>query len=266
MVAELERLRDEYNVGYFEFWDELFLSNLKFVRAFFEIYQERIRLPFSINSRVEVMNEQFCRTAAEAGCHTIWFGIESGDEGFRARMLGRKMSNQQVIDAAENCRKAGIFRLTFNIVGAPLETAQSMRKTLELNKRIAPEFFFFFPYIPLRGTPLYKVAEQEGLLLKEKKNLHYLSAVNDRQFTLNMKECPDLLTQEEYNKICKEMLAFQEANNRLSYTEGNAMEEPATVQDKSFQLVEDAPAPAQAVLAEEQKKSVFSEVRGFFSR
>ena len=32
MVAELERLRDEYDVGYFEFWDELFLSNLKFVK------------------------------------------------------------------------------------------------------------------------------------------------------------------------------------------------------------------------------------------
>lgn len=264
MVAELERLRDEYKVGYFEFWDELFLSNLKFVRTFFEIYKARIRLPFSINSRVEVMNEEFCRTAAEAGCHTIWFGIESGDEEFRAKMLGRKMSNQQVIDAADNCRKAGIFRLTFNIVGAPLETATSMRKTLELNKRIAPEFFFFFPYIPLRGTPLYNIAEREGLLRKEKKNLHYLSAVNDRQFTLNMKERPDLLTEAEYNEICQQMLTFQEANNRLSYTEGNAMEQ-ATMEDKSFQLVEEAPT-VEPVVAAKQKKSVFSEVRGFFSR
>ena len=141
-----------------------------------------------------------------------------------------------------------------------------MRKTLELNKRIAPEFFFFFPYIPLRGTPLYKIAEQEGLLIRHKKNLHYLSAVNDRKFTLNMKERPELLTQDEYNEICMEMLAFQEANNRLSYTEGNAMEEPATVQDKSFQLVEDAPPAVEPAVATEQKKSLFSEVRGFFSR
>jgi len=266
MVDELERLRDQYNVGYFEFWDELFLSNLKFVRAFFEIYKERIRLPFSINSRVEVMNEEFCHTAAEAGCHTIWFGIESGDEEYRARMLGRKMTNEQVIRAADNCRKAGIFRLTFNIVGAPLETAANMRKTLELNRRIAPEFFFFFPYIPLRGTPLYKIAEKQGLLLKQKKNLHYLSAVNDREFTLNMKERPELLTQDEYNEICQEMLAFQQANNRLSYTEGNAMEEPARIEDKSFQLVEETPPPPENLVAAKQEKSIFSEVRGFFSR
>ncbi len=264
MVAELERLRDEYNVGYFEFWDELFLSNLKFVRAFFELYKERIHLPFSINSRVEVMNEEFCKTAAEAGCHTIWFGIESGDEDYRSRMLGRKMKNEQVIAAADNCKKAGINRLTFNIVGAPLETAENMRQTLKLNQRIAPEHFFFFPYIPLRGTPLYDIAEKEGLLLDTKKNLHYLSAANDRQFTLNMKERPELLTQEEYNEICMEMLAFQERNNRLTYADED--EAPATVEDKSFTLVEDTePQPAPVPVTEE-KSGFVKGVINFFGR
>ena len=144
------------------------LSNLKFVRAFLEIYKERIGLPFSINSRVEVMNEEFCQTAAEAGCHTIWFGIESGDEEYRANMLGRKMKNQQIIDAADNCKKAGINRLTFNIVGAPLETAANMRETLKLNQRIAPEHFFFFRTFRCAGR-LYNIAKKEGLLLETKK-------------------------------------------------------------------------------------------------
>ena len=242
MVDELTRLRDKYGVGYFEFWDELFLSNLKFVRAFFPLYGEQIGLPFSINSRVEVMSEAFCKTAADAGCHTIWFGIESGDEEFRAKMLGRKMTNKQVIEAAANCKKAGINRLTFNIVGAPLETAENMRKTLELNKTIAPEHFFFFPYIPLRGTPLYNIAKEEGLLLSSKRELHYLSAANDQQFIMNMKEQPELLTQEDYNDLCMEMLAFQQANNRLSYEDGPGGETAtATVEDKSFSFVEAAP-------------------------
>ena len=245
MVDELIRLRDKYNVGYFEFWDELFLSNLKFVRAFFALYKEQLHLPFSINSRVEVMGEDFCKLAADAGCHTIWFGIESGDEEYRSKFLGRKMKNEQVIAAAENCKRAGINRLTFNIVGAPLETAANMRETLKLNQLISPEHFFFFPYIPLRGTPLYEMAKKEGLLDIEKKNLHYLSAVNDKVFTLNMKERPDLLSAEEYNEICQEMLAFQTANNRLTYSDdefdsGDAAS--ASVNDKSFSLVADAPA------------------------
>ncbi|MEX2131523.1 MAG: radical SAM protein [Pseudohongiellaceae bacterium] len=247
MVTELERLRDTYGVGYFEFWDELFLSNLKFVKLFFALYRERIHLPFSINSRVEVMNEEFCRSAADAGCHTIWFGIESGDEKYRGEMLGRRMKNPQIVEAAENCKKAGINRLTFNIVGMPLETAANMRETLALNQRIKPEHFFFFPYIPLRGTPLYDVAKREGLLLPNKKNLHYLSAANDRQFTLNMKEMPELLSQVEYNQICLEMYAFQEANNRLSYADDNQAAEPARVEDKSFSLTDDTDPVQKAV-------------------
>jgi radical SAM superfamily enzyme YgiQ (UPF0313 family) len=286
MVNELIRLRDTYGVGYFEFWDELFLSNLKFVNVFFELYKEQVRLPFSINSRVEVMSEAFCRTAADAGCHTIWFGIESGDEEYRGKMLGRRMKNQQIIEAADNCKKAGINRLTFNIVGMPLETAANMRETLKLNQRIAPEHFFFFPYIPLRGTPLYEVAEREGLLLPNKKNLHYLSAANDRHFTLNMKEQPDLLTAEEYNAICMEMLAFQEANNRLDLTDGLQVEVDQTpprqpagsgaramVEDKSLTLTESAESPLTAVppVAESpatahraKPTSVLSSIRNLF--
>ncbi|PCH59245.1 MAG: hypothetical protein COC19_07365 [SAR86 cluster bacterium] len=290
MINELIRLRDKYGVGYFEFWDELFLSNLKFVRAFFKVYQEKIRLPFSINSRVEVMSEEFCQTAADAGCHTIWFGIESGDQEFRTKMLNRKMTNQQVIDAAINCKKAGINRLTFNIVGMPLESADNMRETLKLNKLIAPEHFFFFPYIPLRGTPLYNKAKELGLLLNNKKNMHYLSAANDKQFTLNMKENPELLNAQDYNDICMEMLAFQEANNRLSYTPKGSNENPtpnkvkATVEDKSFSMVADeevvadkvtsdvsstvaaletAAAPESA--ASEKPKSLLSNIKSLFS-
>lgn len=217
MVNELIRLRDLYGVEYFEFWDELFLSNLKFVRAFLALYQDQIRLPFSINSRVEVMNEQFCKTAADAGCHTIWFGIESGDERYRSEMLGRKMTNEAVIAAAENCKRAGINRLTFNIVGKPLETAENMRQTLALNKLIAPEHFFFFSYIPLRGTPLYERAKQEALLLPDSKNLQYLASANDRPFRLNLKECPERLSATEYDSICVEMLGFQAQNNRLNF-------------------------------------------------
>jgi radical SAM superfamily enzyme YgiQ (UPF0313 family) len=257
MVDELIRLRDKYGVGYFEFWDELFLSNLKFVNAFFELYKEQVGLPFSINSRVEVMNEKFCEKAAAAGCHTIWFGIESGDETYRSKMLGRKMTNDQVIAAAENCKKAGINRLTFNIVGMPLETAENMRQTLELNRIIAPEFFFFFNYIPL-----HEVAEREGLLMHDKKSLHYLSGALNRRFLLNLKENPELLPQDEFESICFEMLDFQEKNNRLSFADGQdapriiKIDEPVVLAPVDTVVLEQ--------LASKSERSLMGNLRGLF--
>jgi len=218
LVDELIRLRDKYGVGYFEFWDELFLSNLKFVRAFLALYKEQLRLPFSINSRVEVMSEDFCKTVAEAGCSTIWFGIESGDEEYRKRMLGRKMTNQQIISAAENCKNAGINRLTFNITGMPMETAKNMRNTLALNRKIEPEHFYFFNYIPLRGTPLYESAKKVDLLLTQDRDLLYIGEHGDNyKYRLNLKEQNELLNAEEYNEICHEMYDFQQRNNRVNY-------------------------------------------------
>lgn len=217
-IEELCRLRDRYAVDYFEFWDELFLSNMKFAYQFLELYRKQIGLPFSVNSRVEKMDEQFCRTAREAGCHTIWFGIESGSEVYRQTYLGRRMTNAQIITASDNARKYGIRRLTFNIAGMPFETKAHLLETLELNRSISPDFFFFFPYIPLRGTPLYDIAKQHDLLLA-KTAQDYLEGSRSGAFHLNIKEHAGGMTNEEFQEVCMQMADFQMVNNRLDMDE-----------------------------------------------
>ena len=54
-----------------------------------------------------------------------------------------------------------------------------------------------------------------------------------------MKERPELLTADEYNEICMEMLEFQEKNNRLTYSDSEDGMCEASVDDKSFSLVEE---------------------------
>ena len=112
---------------------------------------------------------------------------------------------------------------------------------------------------------MYNTAKQEGLLITNKRNLHYLSAANDRKFTLNMKEQPELLTATEYNDICMEMLQFQETNNRLSYSESEEGE--ASVEDKSFSLVEDKLDSTQQIsslVARQQSSGLIETVKNLF--
>jgi len=161
------------------------------------------------------MDEKFCETAAAAGCHTIWFGIESGCEEYRINRLGRKMTNNEILTAAANAEKFGISRLTFNIVGMPFENKKNMLKTLELNRAIRPEFFYFFGYIPLRGTPLYEFAKQSDLL-DDSKAAHYQEGLASGVYRLNIKEHDEGVTNEEFNEICHQMQAFQNQNNRLN--------------------------------------------------
>lgn len=214
LIVELCRLRDLYNVEFFEFWDEMFLSNIKYAWHFLKLYKKKIGLPFSINSRVEKMDEKFCQTAKEAGCHIIWFGIESGSEQYRKQYLKRTMTNDQIIEAAKNARKTGIRRLTFNIVGMPFETRENMLETLEINRLIQPEYFFFFPYIPLNGTQLYEIAKTSNLLLDNTAE-HYLEGLNKGVFRLNIREHPEGVSNKTFNEVCQEMLQFSNENNHL---------------------------------------------------
>lgn len=216
LIEELCRLRDRYRVSYFEFWDELFLFNMKYVYDFLELYKKHLHLPFSITSRVEKMDEEFCNTAREAGCHAMWFGIESGSESYRHKYLNRKMTNEQIVWAAENARKAGIHRVTLNMVGMPFETRENMMETLELNRIIRPEVFQFFPFMPLRGTALYELAEREGLLLDAVPG-DFGSSGRTGRYCMNLKPHAGSVSSEEFDEICHLMAKFQGETNRIDF-------------------------------------------------
>lgn len=216
LIGELKMLRDKYAVEYFEFLDELFMVNIKHSLAFLERYGAEIGLPFSINARVEKMDDNFCRVARAAGCQNIWFGLESGSERYRTDKLGRKMKNEDILRAAENAKRHGIRRLTFNIVGMPFESLHDAEETLALNRAIAPEFFYFFTYLPLEGTPLYDFARHNNLLLSEGTvSAEYLKGLRTQEFAMNLREHEGGMTTTEFNDICRRMAKFMQENNRL---------------------------------------------------
>jgi radical SAM superfamily enzyme YgiQ (UPF0313 family) len=208
-VDELVRLKERYSIEYFVFWDELFFRDIPYVLELFELYHEKVNLPFSVTSRIEVMDEELCAKAAAAGCDAIYFGLESGNEEYRRKYLKRFERNETILHAAENCRKAGIKRLTFNIIGMPFETRDQMLDTLAINRLMQPEFFYFFIYIPLKGTKLYDVAEQADLLYDTLNNRNYVEGVYAQRSRMNIKHANGAATEDEFNEVRSMMVDFQ---------------------------------------------------------
>lgn len=213
-LDELLRLKNKYYIEYFEFWDELFLGDLTYAFKFFERYKDKINLPFSIVSRIEVMDYELCEKAAKAGCEAIYFGLESGNEEYRRKYLKRFDKNEQVLLAAENCKKVGINRVIFNIIGMPFETKSQMLDTLELNKQINPEYFYIFTYIPLKGTKLYDIAEENGLLYESLRTIHYIDNMYTGRAKMNIKQVGDSATEEEFNEVCKLLVEYQDTRQK----------------------------------------------------
>ena len=209
LIEELDRLKHRYAVQYFQFMDEMFLYNIKYSLRFFELYADRIHLPFSIFAHVERMDKDLCCTAAKAGCHSMWFGVESGSESYRRHYLNRAMSNELIMEAAENARQCGIRRLVFNMIGMPFETPSDMWKTLELTRKIRPELTVYGQYLPLPGTPLYGIAKDNDLLLDPSENRQMWSLGN-----LNIKEHPGGATARELTEVVEEIMCYLSENNR----------------------------------------------------
>lgn len=210
LVAELARLRDRYGVDFFQFWDEEFLYDATYVRALLTAYQRGVARPFSLFARPETMTDELCALAAASGCHSMWFGVESGSESYRRRFLERRMSNARLLAAAETARRHGIKRMIFAMVGLPYETADDVRETLALCRAIDAELTIVSQFVPFPGTPLHALCRDGDLLLDP--------SVEQRVWplgTLNLKEHPGALDGPTMRLLADEIMdALGEWNRR----------------------------------------------------
>ncbi|MCC6765148.1 MAG: B12-binding domain-containing radical SAM protein [Deltaproteobacteria bacterium] len=210
LVAELARLRDRYGVDFFQFWDEEFLYDAAYARDLLGAYRREVGLPFSLFARPETMTDELCALAAASGCHSMWFGVESGSEPYRRRRLDRRTSNARILDAAATARRHGIKRMIFAMVGLPFETADDVRATVELCRALDAELTIVSQFLPFPGTPLHELCRAHDLLLPPTAEQQVWPLG-----TLNVKEHPGGLDRATMRALADEIMgALDEWNRR----------------------------------------------------
>ena len=100
----------------------------------------------------------------KAGCVRVHMAIETGDPWLRKEILNRDISDEQILEAFAFLRKAGLKTLAFNMLGLPQETEETIRKTVDLNRRIRPDWIPVTLFQPFPGTALFRFCEERGLL------------------------------------------------------------------------------------------------------
>ncbi len=209
LVRELARLRDRYGVGFFQFWDEEFLYDARYARDLLAAYREEVAVPFSMFARPETMTDELCGLAAASGCHSMWFGVESGSETYRRRYLDRRMSNARILEAAATARRHGIKRMIFGMVGLPFESAADVRSTLDLCRAIDAELTIISQFLPFPGTPLYELCRANDLLLEPTAEQQVWPLG-----TLNVKEHPEGIGRDAMRSLADEIMTMLAHANR----------------------------------------------------
>jgi len=167
VMDEVEQVVSDYNPATIEFSDDLFTMNHKRVQVICKEYKKRrIDLPWACSSRVNTVSRTLLREMKRAGCHLIFYGIESGSQRILDAMR-KGITIRQIEETIKRTNQERIDTYGAFILGWPGETIQEINKTITFAKNLDLDFSQFSIATPYPGTFLYDKIKEEGLLTSE---------------------------------------------------------------------------------------------------
>jgi radical SAM superfamily enzyme YgiQ (UPF0313 family) len=118
---------------------------------------------------VDRVNYELLSKMRNSGCELISYGVESGSQKILDN-LNKKITIDQIREAFSMTKKAGIWTLAYAIIGAPGETWETVKGTIEFVKELDPEFAQFSFATPFPGTDLFDYAIKNNLMKDEDYN------------------------------------------------------------------------------------------------
>ncbi len=165
VIEELRYLYEKYGIREIEFLDDTFTLNRKrAVRIAKQIREEGLDISWSSSSRVDTFTDELARAMKKGGCHTIYFGIESGSQK-TLDFIGKGITPEQSISAVKKAKKHEIRALGAFVIGFPEETREDIEKTIKFSKKVGVDFAQFTIATPYPGTRLWKYALAKRLIL-----------------------------------------------------------------------------------------------------
>lgn len=146
------------------FEDNILPLNKRWFEEFCKKYAKEIRIPFAINSSANYINEETVRLLKLSGCESVNIGVETGNEVTRREILGKNISNREIIKAFDLLSRSGIKSASYNMVGLPFETSQDLLNTIKFNSRLKIEYSIAQIYYPYKKTALYELCKEKEML------------------------------------------------------------------------------------------------------
>jgi len=163
VANEVEEMINNYGTRVLYFREDNFTIKKKRVYGICDQFlKRRIKLKWLCESRVDHIDEDLLRHMHQAGCRSIWFGVESGSQRILDKMH-KDITLAQIKRAFRLCRKVGITPGASVMFGIPGETRAEMRQTLRFLLKISPEYVFFNPFLGIPGSAVFEEIETNNL-------------------------------------------------------------------------------------------------------
>ncbi|HEX9580989.1 MAG TPA: radical SAM protein [Gemmatimonadales bacterium] len=155
VAAELRELKDRVGPDHVWFADDIFGLTPGWIESFArEVKARGARLPFSMQSRVNLMTPRVVDALAEAGAEEVWLGVESGSQRILDAM-DKGTTVAQVRAATRQLRARGIRTGWFVQLGYRGEQWSDIVQTRDLVTDEWPDEVGVSVAYPLPGTKFF---------------------------------------------------------------------------------------------------------------
>lgn len=163
VITELSLINEITDSDHFAFLDDCLTLNKKWFSELLVKITE-LKLKWSLSSRIDTTHPEIFDRMKNAGCVSIYHGIESGNERIRA-LLGKNfhtsVTNDSIVHLVRKEIQSGLTATCSFMTGIPTETEQEMDETYKLAKLLKDcgakiQYWLMTPYPDIRAVNEFK--------------------------------------------------------------------------------------------------------------
>ena len=161
VAAEMSFVKQRFKPDHIWFADDIFGFRVDWVRDFSEATKSLdARIPFTIQTRADLISERMAGALSEAGCQEAWIGAESGSQRVLDAM-NKGTSVTEILLARKRLKAVGIRVGFFIQLGYMGEELGDILATRTLLDEARPDEIGVSVSYPLPGTKFYDLVKAQ---------------------------------------------------------------------------------------------------------
>lgn len=186
VMSEIQLLKDKYQVKSIMISDDTFSIRKERVAEFCTRFKTT-EMTFNCMANPNSVNREMMFNLKNGNCVSVHMGIENGNDNIRYNIMNRHFSKEQITNAFIWAREAGLKTASFNIIGVPGETRNTIKETIELNRRCKASLSQASIYYPFPHTKLGEFCRENNLISNRKIKSYFNDSILDLP-TISRKE------------------------------------------------------------------------------
>ena len=171
VVNELQFLKEKYGIRAVIFEDDnLLMAPNQYARKLFALMIERnLNLKWMGGAfALFLMTDDLLDLMKKSGCVGVNVAIESGSERVLKEIVHKPIKDlKKVPELIQKIKSRGMYCLANFIIGFPGETWDEIRESIKFAEFCGADYIKIFVAVPLKGTKLYQIAQENKLLVKD---------------------------------------------------------------------------------------------------